>query len=117
MADQSLAQSRNVENALSSLLDAGWAPTSASQASGVAAALAGPPPWAVGIAPCVSACPHAPDTLPSRALAPWAGLSRSHSLTCVSPLSALLLWLREWHLRRSQCLLLPGWRARSHLPR
>lgn len=77
MADQSLAQSRNVESALCSLLDAGWAPTSASQASGVAAALAGPPPWAVGTAPCVSACPRAPDTLPSRALAPWAGLSRA----------------------------------------
>lgn len=52
---------------LSSLADAGWAPTSASRALGVAAALAGRPPWAVGTAPFVSSCPCAPNILPAGA--------------------------------------------------
>lgn len=120
---QSLAPGRNMGSVLSSLTDAGWARTSASRALGVAAALAGRPPWAAGTAPFVSACPRAPHVLHGRALTPRAGLSRAdwgpspHYLTCISPLSPLLLWLWERHLHCSQRLLLPGRRARGHLPR
>ena len=67
----SSADPSEVESVLSSLAEGGWAPTSASQGSGVAAALAGRPPWAVGTAPFVSACPWAPNTLPSWAISPW----------------------------------------------
>lgn len=89
---------------------AAWAPTSASQSSGVVAARAGRPPWVAGTVPCVSAV-HTPALLGAGA---DGGCPAPHRNLSLSP---LLLWLREWRLYRTECLLLCGWGARGHLPR
>lgn len=47
-------------------------------------------------------------------LLPWLGPFHGWWALYSAP---LLLWLWEWHLHRPQCLFLPGWRARGHLPR
>lgn len=78
---------QNMEGALSSLADAGWAPTSASRDLGVAAALVGHPPWAAGTAPFVSACPCALNVL----RIPWAGLRARWGALAPTPSPAFLL--------------------------